>query len=127
MLDAVSREQERCRLRQARSGASRRLPGTQFQYIVNAEGRLQTEQEFGSIVVKTGAQGKRRIYAMSPGWTSGPIPMRLRSMLDGTPAVAIPVVSAAWRECAGTVAGGTRHHEGAREELSAKGSLRNRL
>ena len=39
-------------------GGQPSLPGTQFEYIVNAQGRLQTEQEFGNIVVKSGANGE---------------------------------------------------------------------
>ena len=39
-------------------GGEPSLPGTQFEYIVNARGRLQTEQEFGNIVVKSGANGE---------------------------------------------------------------------
>ena len=39
-------------------GGQPALPGIEFQYIVNAQGRLQTEQEFGNIVVKNGANGE---------------------------------------------------------------------
>jgi hydrophobe/amphiphile efflux-1 (HAE1) family protein len=72
-------------------GGQPSLPGTQFQYIVNAQGRLQTEQEFGDIVVKTGAAGEITYLRDVARLDLGPDTYALRSMLDGTPAVAIPV------------------------------------
>src|SRR5258705_8056668 len=39
-------------------GGQPSLPGTPFQYIVNAPGRLQTEQEVGKIVVQNGEYGE---------------------------------------------------------------------
>ena len=80
-----------CRSRPARSAASPRCPGTQFQYIVNAQGRLQTEQEFGNIVVKNGANGETTYLRDVARLELGPDNYALRSMLDGGPAVAIPV------------------------------------
>ena len=38
-------------------GASPGLPGVDLQLSVNAQGRLQSEEEFGDIIVKTGADG----------------------------------------------------------------------
>ncbi len=38
-------------------GASPSLPGLDMQLSINAQGRLQSEEEFGDIVVKTGANG----------------------------------------------------------------------
>jgi hydrophobe/amphiphile efflux-1 (HAE1) family protein len=72
-------------------GGQPALPGTQFQYIVNAQGRLQTEQEFGDIVVKTGANGETTYLRDVARLELGPDTYALRSMLDGGPAVAIPV------------------------------------
>jgi hydrophobe/amphiphile efflux-1 (HAE1) family protein len=72
-------------------GGQPSLPGTQFQYIVNAQGRLQTEQEFGSIVVKNGANGETTYLRDVARLELGPDNYALRSMLDGKPAVAIPV------------------------------------
>src|SRR6202051_832439 len=52
-------------------GGQPALPNTDFEYIVNAMGRLQTEQEFENIVVKNGAQGEdtylRDIARLEPG------------------------------------------------------------
>src|SRR5271156_2691398 len=67
------------------------LPGTQFQYIVNAQGRLQTEQEFENIVIKNGANGETTYLRDIARLELGPETYALRSMLDGKPAVAIPV------------------------------------
>jgi hydrophobe/amphiphile efflux-1 (HAE1) family protein len=72
-------------------GGQPSMPGTQFQYIVNAQGRLQTEQEFESIVVKSGANGETTYLRDVARLELGPDNYALRSMLDGGPAVAIPV------------------------------------
>src|SRR5580693_1110103 len=72
-------------------GGQPSLPGTQFQYIVNAQGRLQTEQEFENIVVKNGANGETTYLRDVARLELGPDTYALRSMLDGKPAVAIPV------------------------------------
>ncbi|MGH8230447.1 MAG: efflux RND transporter permease subunit, partial [Steroidobacteraceae bacterium] len=66
-------------------------PGTQFQYIVNAQGRLQTEQQFENIVIKNGAHGETTYLRDVARLELGPDTYALRSMLDGGPAVAIPV------------------------------------
>jgi multidrug efflux pump len=72
-------------------GGQPSLPGTQFEYIVNAQGRLQTEQEFGNIVVKSGTSGETTYLRDIARLELGPDNYALRSMLDGGPAVAIPV------------------------------------
>jgi len=72
-------------------GGQPSLPGTQFQYIVNAQGRLETEQEFGNIVVKSGSNGETTYLRDIARLELGPDNYALRSMLDGGPAVAIPV------------------------------------
>src|SRR5271154_5838629 len=72
-------------------GGQPSLPDTQFQYIVNAQGRLQTEQEFGDIIVKSGANGETTYLRDVARLELGPDNYALRSMLDAGPAVAIPV------------------------------------
>ena len=72
-------------------GGQPALPGTEFQYIVNAQGRLQTEEEFGNIVVKNGAHGETTYLRDIARLELGPETYALRSMLDGGPAVAIPI------------------------------------
>src|SRR5271154_2080093 len=72
-------------------GGQPSTPGTQFEYIVNAQGRLQTEQEFDSIIVKSGANGETTYLRDIARLELGPDNYALRSMLDGGPAVAIPV------------------------------------
>jgi hydrophobe/amphiphile efflux-1 (HAE1) family protein len=72
-------------------GGQPSLPGVEFQYTVNAQGRLQTEEEFGNIVVKNGANGETTYLRDVARLELGPETYALRSMLDGGPAVAIPV------------------------------------
>ncbi len=72
-------------------GGQPSLPGVEFQYIVNAQGRLQTEQEFGNIIVKNGANGETTYLRDIARLELGPETYALRSMLDSGPAVAIPV------------------------------------
>ena len=108
-------------------GGQPSLPGTQFEYIVNAQGRLETEQEFGSIVVKSGANGETTYLRDIARLELGPDNYALRSMLDGGPAVAIPVFQLPGANALDAFRRGARHHEGAREELSAGRELRNRL
>jgi len=72
-------------------GGQPSLPGTRFEYIVNAQGRLQTEQEFGNIIIKNGANGETTYLRDVARLEIGPDTYALRSMLDGAPAVAIPV------------------------------------
>jgi multidrug efflux pump len=38
-------------------GGSPGLPGVDLQLSINAQGRLQNEEEFGDIIVKAGADG----------------------------------------------------------------------
>ncbi|HEY5553068.1 MAG TPA: multidrug efflux RND transporter permease subunit [Opitutaceae bacterium] len=59
--------------------------------LINTQGRLATEEEFGAIIVKTGAAGERvqlrdvaRIELGASGYS-------LRSLLNNKPAVAIPI------------------------------------
>ena len=72
-------------------GGQPSLPGVEFQYIVNAQGRLQTEEEFGNIIVKNGANGETTYLRDVARLELGPETYALRSMLDSGPAVAIPV------------------------------------
>ena len=63
-----------------------------FQVTVNTLGRLSSEDQFGEIVVKTGADGQvtrlRDIARIELGADS----YALRSLLDGTPALAMQVI-----------------------------------
>jgi hydrophobe/amphiphile efflux-1 (HAE1) family protein len=74
-----------------RIGGQPSLPGTQFGYIVNAQGRLRSEAEFGNIIIKTGDNGDVVYLRDVARIELGPETYSLRSMLDGAPAVAIPV------------------------------------
>jgi multidrug efflux pump len=72
-------------------GGQPALPGNQFEYIVNAQGRLQTETQFGNIVIKTGENGDVVYLHDVARVALGPETYSLRSMLDSAPAVGIPV------------------------------------
>ena len=77
-------------------GASPSLPGLALQLSVNAQGRLQSPDEFGEIVVKTGAGGAGPGGAVTRLRDVARIEMgaadySLRSLLDNKSAVAVPV------------------------------------
>lgn len=75
-------------------GASPNLPGVDLQLNVNAQGRLQTPEEFGNIIVKTGEGGAITRLRDVARIELGAADYTLRSLLDGQPAVAIPVLQA---------------------------------
>jgi|KBSSwiStaDraftv2_1062776.scaffolds.fasta_scaffold01176_7 multidrug efflux pump len=72
-------------------GGQPALPGTDFEYIVNAQGRLETEEQFGNIIIKSGAVGEVVYLRDVARVELGPESYALRSMLDAKPAVGIPV------------------------------------
>jgi multidrug efflux pump len=72
-------------------GGQPALPGTEFSYILNARGRLQTEEEFGRIVIKTGEAGDVVYLRDLATIELGPETYALRSMLDGRASIGIPV------------------------------------
>jgi hydrophobe/amphiphile efflux-1 (HAE1) family protein len=74
-----------------RIGGQPALPGTQFGYIVNAQGRLTSEAQFANIIIKTGDDGDVVYLRDVARIELGPETYSLRSMLDGAPAVGIPV------------------------------------
>ena len=65
-----------------------------FQLTVNTQGRLQSEEEFGSIVVKTNADGGTTLLRDVARLEMGSNSYALRSLLDNKSAVAIPVFQA---------------------------------
>src|SRR5258705_4490104 len=75
-------------------GASPGLPGLDLQLSINAQGRLQSEEEFGDIVVKTGANGEITRLRDIARIELGASEYALRSLLDNKPAVAIPIAQA---------------------------------
>ncbi|WP_196494215.1 efflux RND transporter permease subunit, partial [Burkholderia stagnalis] len=72
-------------------GASPSLPGTPLQLSVNARGRLQTEDEFGDIVVKTAPDGGVTHLRDIARTQLGASNYGLRALLDNESAVAMPV------------------------------------
>src|SRR5262250_3008970 len=75
-------------------GASPGVPGLDLQLSINAQGRLQSEEEFGEIVVKTGANGEITRLRDIARIELGASEYALRSLLDNKPAVAIGVFQA---------------------------------
>ena len=75
-------------------GASPSLPGIDLQLPINAQGRLQSEEEFGEIVVKSGANGEVTRLRDVARIELGAAEYALRSLLDNKSAVAIPIFQA---------------------------------
>ena len=65
--------------------------GPAFQVSINTQGRLETEQQFGDIIVRAGDDGRithlRDVARIELGSDS----YALRSILDKKPAVALPI------------------------------------
>jgi len=75
-------------------GASPNVPGLEFQLAVNAQGRLQSEEEFGDIIVKTDADGRVTRLRDVARIEMGASDYALRSLLDNGQAVAIAIFQA---------------------------------
>jgi multidrug efflux pump len=75
-------------------GASPGVEGIDVQLSVNAQGRLQNEESFGEIIVKTGADGAVTRLRDIARIELGASDYALRSMLDNKDAVAVPVSAA---------------------------------
>jgi len=75
-------------------GAAPSVPGTGLQLNVNAQGRLETPEEFGSIIVKSGQNGEITRLRDVARIELGAADYTLRSLLDGQPAVAVAVLQA---------------------------------
>lgn len=75
-------------------GASPGVPGLDLQLSINAQGRLQSEEEFGDIVVKSGANGDVTRLRDIARIELGASEYALRSLLDNKSAVAIGIFQA---------------------------------
>src|SRR5262245_13949236 len=75
-------------------GASPNRPDLALQLAINAQGRLQNEEEFGDIVVKTGVNGEVTRLRDVARIELGAAEYALRSLLDNKSAVAIPIFQA---------------------------------
>ncbi|AXV18369.1 multidrug efflux RND transporter permease subunit (plasmid) [Neorhizobium sp. SOG26] len=75
-------------------GASPTQPDVDLQLNVNAQGRLRTPEEFGNIIVKSGANGEITRLRDVARIELGAADYTLRSLLDGRPAVAVAVLQA---------------------------------
>jgi hydrophobe/amphiphile efflux-1 (HAE1) family protein len=79
---------------QVAAGAVGRQPGGQpvdTELLINTQGRLATEEEFGAIIVKTGTAGERVQLRDVARIELGASDYALRSLLNNKPAVAIPI------------------------------------
>ena len=68
--------------------------GAEFQLTVNTQGRLQTVEQFGGIVVKTNADGATTLLKDVARLEMGSNSYALRSLLNNRSAVAIPIFEA---------------------------------
>ena len=75
-------------------GAAPSLPGVDNQLLVNAQGRLQSEEEFGAIIIKTGAGGALTRLRDVARIELGASEYGMRSLLNNKPAVAVPIFQA---------------------------------
>jgi multidrug efflux pump len=75
-------------------GASPGLPGVDMQLSINAQGRLQNEEEFGDIIVKTGTDGAVTRLRDIARLELGASDYSLRSLLNNKPAVGMGVFQA---------------------------------
>jgi multidrug efflux pump len=75
-------------------GASPSLANVNLQLSINAQGRLQNEEEFADIIVKTEANGAVTRLRDVARLELGASDYALRSLLDNKPAVAIPIFAA---------------------------------
>jgi multidrug efflux pump len=82
---------------QAAAGVVGASPGAEkvdLQLSINAQGRLQSEEEFGDIIVKTEANGAVTRLRDIARIELGAAEYALRSLLDNKPAVAVPIFAA---------------------------------
>ncbi|MES2242210.1 MAG: multidrug efflux RND transporter permease subunit [Pseudomonadota bacterium] len=75
-------------------GASPGLAGVDMQLSINAQGRLQNEEEFGDIIVKTGVDGAVTRLRDIARLELGASDYSLRSLLNNKPAVGMGVFQA---------------------------------
>jgi len=75
-------------------GASPGVSGIDVQLSINAQGRLQNEEEFGDIIVKTGTDGAITRLRDIARLELGAADYSLRSLLDNKDAVAVPIFAA---------------------------------
>jgi multidrug efflux pump len=75
-------------------GASPAPAGTDYQLSVNAQGRLNSPEAFGQIIIRTGNDGAVTRLNEVARIEMGAADYSLRSLLDNKPAVALPIFQA---------------------------------
>ena len=88
---------------------------------VNVKGRLVSEEEFGNIIVKVGANGEKTLLKDVARIELGAGSYSLRSLLNNKTAVAIPDLPDAGRECPGAFQKRPRDDGTVEEEFSRRG------
>ena len=101
-------------------GASPGLPGVDLQLSINAQGRLQTEEEFGDIIVKSGAGGAVTRLRDVARLELGAADYSLRSLLDNAPAVGTGVFQAPGSNAL-EISAAVRADDGGAEAVHARG------
>jgi multidrug efflux pump len=75
-------------------GASPAPAGTDYQLSIHAQGRLNTPEQFGNIIIRVGADGAVTRLSEVARIEMGAADYSLRSLLDNKPAVALPIFQA---------------------------------
>ena len=116
-----------CRSRPAWWAARPAPTKIDLQLSINAQGRLQSEEEFGDIIVKSGASGAVTRLRDVARIELGASEYALRSLLDNKPAVAMPIFQAPGSNAI-EISDDVRAHDGRAEAVHARGrGLRDRL
>ena len=108
-------------------GSSPSVPGLSVQLSVNAQGRLQSPEEFGDIVVKTGADGAVTRLRDVARIELGAADYSLRSLLNNKSAVAVPVFQAPGSNAIQIADAVRAHHGGDQADHAGRRGLRDRL
>ena len=72
-------------------GAQPTSKNNQFQILMNVKGRLSSQEEFENVIIKVGEQGQLTRLSDVARLELGQDTYALRAMLDGQPALAMPV------------------------------------
>lgn len=72
-------------------GAQPTSKSNQFQILMNVKGRLSSQEEFENVIIKVGEQGQLTRLSDVARLELGQDTYALRAMLDGQPALAMPV------------------------------------
>jgi len=77
-----------------RVGGQPTTKGVDYQFLINAQGRLSTPEEFGNIIIKTGPDGEISRLKDVARMELGAAQYAMRALLNNRDAVAIPIFQA---------------------------------